>query len=86
MRRTHVSLLEGFEFPLNCSTPEFSTRALEAAGSLEDATVSEQPPQQEENQHGAEAPAAELLRSVASGESAKKLAHEFLGVRLSRVR
>jgi photosystem II stability/assembly factor-like uncharacterized protein len=43
--------------------------------SLEDPEVREQPPQKEEDQDGAEAPAAELLRSVSRHQTSEQLAH-----------
>jgi hypothetical protein len=45
------------------------------AGLLEDAEVSEQPPQQNEDQDGAEAAAAEFLRAIARGDTAQEFAH-----------
>src|SRR5947209_20595038 len=44
-------------------------------GLLEDAEVAEEPPQQNEDQHGAEAATAKLLRAVSGGDAAQQFAH-----------
>jgi hypothetical protein len=44
---------------------------------LEHSEVAEQPPQQNENEDGAETAAAQFFRSVSRGDAAKQFAHRF---------
>jgi hypothetical protein len=48
------------------------------ASLLENPEVAEEPPKQNEDEHGAEAPTAHLLGSVSCGKAAKQFAHRSL--------